>query len=115
MTAMAGAAVAAPEVEHVMGMPISLALRGGTPTTPRRAAWDEALAELREVDRVFSTYREDSVISRLDRGELDLADCPPEVHEVLALGERRRAQSGGAFDVRLPGPDGVAGSTPAGW
>jgi thiamine biosynthesis lipoprotein len=90
-----------------MGMPISLALRGRN-AHDRHAdeAWREALETFDEVDRVFSTYRTDSVISRLDRGELDLVACPPEVHEVLALGERARRESHGAFDVRRPGPHG---------
>ena len=88
-------------VEHVMGMPISLALRGRhTDDVAARGAWAEAVAALRDVDRVFSTYRPDSLVSRLGRGELSLADCPPEVAEVLALGELARLQSHGAFDVR---------------
>jgi thiamine biosynthesis lipoprotein len=99
------------EIEHVMGMPISLALRGRHAGDHHgRAAWAETLAALRDVDRVFSTYRDDSWISRLDRGEVALADCPPEVAEVLALGEAARAQSHGAFDVRATGrldPSGV--------
>ena len=90
-----------------MGLPVSLALRGRHTGDPRADdAWARALAVLHEVDRVFSTYRPDSFISRLDRGELGLGDCPPEVAEVLALGERARAASGGAFDVRRTGPDG---------
>ena len=98
-------------VEHVMGMPISLALRGRHAADARgRAAWAEAVAALRDVDRVFSTYRDDSWVSRLGRGEVAVADCPPEVAEVLALGEAARAQSQGAFDVRATGrldPSGV--------
>lgn len=98
-------------VEHVMGMPISLALRGRhTDDVAVRDAWAQAVETLRDVDRVFSTYRPDSVVSRLGRGELDLADCPPEVAEVLALGEAARVQSHGAFDVRRGGvldPSGV--------
>jgi thiamine biosynthesis lipoprotein len=98
-------------VEHVMGMPISLALRGRhTDDAAARGAWAEAVAALRDVDRVFSTYRPDSLVSRLARGELSLADCPPEVAEVLALGELARLQSHGAFDVRRDGvldPSGV--------
>ncbi len=98
-------------VEHVMGMPISLALRGRhTDDAAALQAWEEALEILREADRVFSTYRPDSYISRLNRGELRVADCPPEVAEVLALGEQARVQSGGAFDVRRSGaldPSGV--------
>jgi thiamine biosynthesis lipoprotein len=98
-------------VEHVMGMPISLALRGRhTDDAAARGAWAEALAALRDVDRVFSTYRSDSFVSRLGREEITVEDCPPEVAEVLALGEVARLQSRGAFDVRRDGvldPSGV--------
>jgi len=98
-------------VEQVMGMPISLALRGRhTDDTAARSAWAEAIDVLREADRVFSTYRADSFVSRLNRGEIDLADCPPEVAEVLGLGALAEQQSGGAFAVRRDGvldPSGV--------
>jgi thiamine biosynthesis lipoprotein len=40
---------------------------------------------LDHVDRVFSTYRRDSDISRLDRGECRLEDCDPDVAQVLEL------------------------------
>lgn len=97
-------------VVQLMGMPISLALRGRhADTAEGERAWDEVVAELRTVDRVFSTYRDDSVVNRLDRGEIDLVDCPPEVREVLALGRQAEEQSGGAFSVRLP----RAGADPA--
>ncbi|MGZ4509071.1 MAG: FAD:protein FMN transferase [Blastococcus sp.] len=102
-------------VEHVMGMPISLALRGRHARDERgRAAWTAALAVLREADRVFSTYRSDSVISRLGRGELAVEDCPPEVAEVLALGHAAERDSGGAFAVRRPGADGGSVLDPSG-
>ncbi|WP_395656291.1 FAD:protein FMN transferase [Nocardioides sp.] len=91
-------------VEMVMGLPISLALRGRHATGPRAdAAWAEVLGVLREADRVFSRYQPDSAISRLGRGEIGVADCPTEVAEVLALAEEARRTSGGAFDVRRPG------------
>ena len=98
-------------VEQVMGLPVSLALRGrhADDATGDRA-WSEALAVLREADRVFSTYRADSFVSRLDRGEVLAAEGPPEVAEVLALGERARVESRGAFDVVRDGrldPSGV--------
>jgi thiamine biosynthesis lipoprotein len=102
-------------VEHVMGMPISLALRGRhTDDAEARGAWAEAMAVLTDVDRIFSTYRADSQISRLGRGEIALDDCPPEVAEVLALGAVAERDSGGAFTVRLPGPDGQEVLDPSG-
>jgi thiamine biosynthesis lipoprotein len=95
-------------VEHVMGMPISLALRGRH--AHDTAAWEYALAELRHVDAVFSTYRPDSTISRLGRGEITEAQCPPQVHEVLALARQAERASDGAFSAWPAGaldPNGV--------
>jgi thiamine biosynthesis lipoprotein len=98
-----------------MGMPISLAIRGRHASDEHgAAAWESALAILHDADQVFSTYRPDSVISRLARRELRLTDCPPEVAEVLELGERARQESGGAFDIRRPGPDGAPVLDPSG-
>ena len=94
-------------VEQLMGLPVSLAVRGPVDVPAVDAAWAAVVAELREVDRVFSRYRPDSVFSRLGRGELALEDCPPEVAEVLALGARAEQESGGAFRVRRRGPDGA--------
>lgn len=102
-------------VEQVMGMPVSLALRGDhVDDDLALSAWAEAMATLRDVDRVFSTYRPDSPVSRLGRGEVALADCPPEVAQVLAIGERARIESDGAFDVRRPGTDGRTVLDPSG-
>jgi thiamine biosynthesis lipoprotein len=102
-------------VEQVMGMPVSVALRGRhTDDDEALAAWERCVAELHEVDRVFSTYRDDSFVSRLSSGTTELADCPAEVGEVLAIGERARVESGGAFDVRRPGADGVPVLDPSG-
>ncbi len=115
MTAPAVRSAVHREVEQVMGMPISLALRGRHAGDGRgHAAWQEVVASLRDADRVFSTYRPDSAISRLGRGEAAVDECPPEVAEVLALGERARVESGGAFDVRRIGPDGRRVLDPSG-
>jgi FAD:protein FMN transferase len=103
------------EVAHVMGMPISLALRGGLAgSAAARDAWGSVVAELREVESVFSTYRDDSIISRLGRGELTIADCPCEVVEVLDLGARAERESGGAFSIRLPDASGGRRLEPSG-
>ncbi|MFD8519933.1 FAD:protein FMN transferase [Streptomyces capillispiralis] len=87
-------------VEHVMGFPVSL--RVDDAGFPGSAA-DGLFGWLREVDARFSPFREDSEVSRLDRGELDAGRLSPGLTEVLALCERYRTATGGAFDVRLPG------------
>jgi FAD:protein FMN transferase len=94
-------------VEQVMGMPISLAMRGAHAETAQGDhAWRTALADLRAVDAMFSPYRDDSWIARLDRGEVDVVDCPPEVLEVLDIAEEARRRSLGAFEVWRTGADG---------
>jgi FAD:protein FMN transferase len=98
-------------VTQLMGMPISVALRGAHARGAEADdAWAQVTAALADVDRVFSPYRPTSWVSRLSRGEVDELECPPELREVLALGDRARRDSGGAFDVRRGGvldPSGV--------
>ncbi len=53
---------------------------------------------LHEVDRVFSTWRSDSPVSRLRRGELREADMPANVVHVLESCALARDRSGGWFD-----------------
>jgi FAD:protein FMN transferase len=101
------AAIATPgvrRVEQIMGMPIVVDVRDDDV--------DEEVLErvfewLRSVDAIFSTYREDSEISRLNRGELTLADAHPDVAEVLARCDELRAETRGYFDMRAASAEAV--------
>jgi thiamine biosynthesis lipoprotein len=84
-------------VEHIMGMPVVVDVR------------DEDVDEnvlkqmfdwLRIADATFSTYKEDSEISRMNRGELTPAEAHPDVREVLDRCEELRIETDGYFDVR---------------
>ncbi|MET7855172.1 FAD:protein FMN transferase [Streptomyces avermitilis] len=88
--------------EEVMGTVVSFDVRGGDPEAVR-SALEEAVAGLHRVDEVFSTYREQSQISRLARGELTVEECDPEVAEVLALGAEAERVSEGWFSTRYEG------------
>ena len=102
-------------VAHIMGMPITVALRGRhADDDAGRAAWSGVMGLLQDVDRRFSTYRTDSEISRLNRGDLRIDEASPEVAQVLTIGEQARVASAGAFDVWLPGPDGTRRLDPCG-
>jgi thiamine biosynthesis lipoprotein len=91
-------------VEHVMGTVVSIDVRDPDPDEAVLAATLDTVAEwLREVDARFSTYREDSEVSRLSRGELALDAAHADVREVLALCDEVRAVSGGVFDARRGG------------
>src|SRR4051795_8637 len=88
------------EVRHIMGMPIGIDLRDADGVDIDVGA---AFAWLREVDATFSTYRDNSDISRLDRGELPLAECRPEVDEVLTRCLELSRATDGFFSARPAG------------
>ena len=82
-------------IEHCMGTVFSLDVRDPAPGV--EAAVGRVVDWLHRVDATFSTYRPDSPISRLGRGEISLDDCPDEVGEVLALCADATAVSDGFF------------------
>jgi FAD:protein FMN transferase len=87
-------------VQHLMGMPVSVHLRGEASRSDDAAARvDATFDELRAVDALFSPYLTDSQISRIDRGELEVADAHPLVAEVAALCEAARVLTDGSFDA----------------
>ncbi|MFF3483083.1 FAD:protein FMN transferase [Streptomyces sp. NPDC002701] len=90
-------------VEHIMGLPISLRIEDAAPGRDAVAAADRAFAWLREADARFSPFLPDSEVSRLDRGEQAAGGPSADLAEILDLCERYRVESGGAFQVRLPG------------
>jgi thiamine biosynthesis lipoprotein len=65
----------------------------------------EAVAWLHEVDATYSTYRDDSVVSRLARGELSLNESPAQVRELFDLCDRVSVETKGFFSVNA-GPGG---------
>ncbi|MFD9328048.1 FAD:protein FMN transferase [Streptomyces sp. NPDC060065] len=85
-----------------MGTVFSFDVRGGEPAAVQ-AALEEAVAQLHRVNEVFSTYREDSQISRLARGQLTVAECDPEVAEVLDLCAEAERLSEGWFSTTYEG------------
>ncbi|WCB96317.1 FAD:protein FMN transferase [Baekduia alba] len=89
-------------VEQVMGTAVSLDVRGADVPVARAAAAQLA-AWLHDVDRRFSTYRDDSEIRRIDRGELALGEASEDVRWVLDRCDRLRRETGGAFDDRAGG------------
>src|SRR5690348_7497238 len=80
-----------------MGTPVIVDVRDDEAPA---GALDEVFAWLHHVDATFSTYRPDSEISRLNRGEIAEADATEEVRTALARCEELRIETGGYFDAR---------------
>ncbi|MBK5249231.1 MAG: FAD:protein FMN transferase [Actinomycetales bacterium] len=99
--------------ETVMGMPLSVHLRG-----PHLGGTERAVAavitEMHRLDRIFSPYRPDSELRRYEAGHLTLRDCSPEMTEVVDLCKLATALTGGDFDARRPLPGGGLTFDPSG-
>ena len=98
--------MAQPVVAHteiIMGLPFSIHLRLPVDMVRARTTLANVWDDLRRYDRIFSTYRTDSEISRIDRGELDAEDADPLVQEMLGLAEQAHWLTHGAFDIRASG------------
>ncbi len=102
-------------VEQVMGLPVSIHVRGPLARGAEvEAAVAAAYTALHADDATFSTWKPESPVSRIRRGELRLEDAGARVGEVAALCEEATARTGGAFSAWLPGPDGALAFDPTG-
>jgi thiamine biosynthesis lipoprotein len=102
-------------VEQIMGLPVSVHVRGpkaGGPEVARLVA--ELFAALRADDERFSTWKAHSPISRIRRGDLRLDDAGPRILGVAALCAEAHRRTGGSFSAWLPGPDGEPAFDPTG-
>jgi thiamine biosynthesis lipoprotein len=62
---------------------------------------DDLFAWFARVDDLFSTWRPETEISRLARGELEVCAAQPEVRAVLAACADIKRETNGAFDIEV--------------
>jgi FAD:protein FMN transferase len=92
--------------EDVMGTVVTIDVYSeqATGSSETSLGFAQARTILRQADAVFSTWKPDSPMSRLRRGEISGAEAPVEVGEVLELCATARELSGGWFDPwAMPG------------
>jgi thiamine biosynthesis lipoprotein len=87
-------------VEDIMGMPIVVDVRDDA----GERLIEEVFASFRAVDAMFSTYKADSEISRLNRDELALRECHADVRWVIARCRELRDETDGFFDAEALAP-----------
>lgn len=83
------------ETRQIMGMPVTLNL----PSAADQKVIDQVFDWFEYVDRTYSPYKDDSVVSKINRGELAEADYSDELREILAIAEQTKAETKGYFDV----------------
>ena len=87
------------ETRIIMGMPITLAVLD---EGARQEDLDAVFAEFAAIDAQFSPFKDDSEISRFNRGEIAEKDFSPRLREIVALCERTKRETDGYFDISRP-------------
>jgi len=84
----------------LMGMPVTLEINDEQAGDP---LFDEVYAYFEYIDAKFSTYKDDSEISRINRGELSVADSSDDMRTVFALADQTGRETGGYFNIERHG------------
>jgi FAD:protein FMN transferase len=84
----------------MMGMPITVEV---VDANARAEDIEDVFTFFEYVDRTFSTYKEDSEISRINQGRLSLADASEPMRAIFALAEETRRDTNGYFDIHRQG------------
>jgi len=90
-------------VAHLMGTVVSVHVYGTSLPPDLDAAIDGCFDELRELERVFSTFRPDSDVSRYRDGAAALGDLDPRVADVRDACRRAELATGGRFTAWFDG------------
>ena len=98
-------------VERLMGTVFTITVFDGTPEV---GAVDAAFDWLHHVEATFSTFREDSEISRIGRGDLLADDASRDVRHVLSRCAELEVATEQRFSIR-PGRPGGPGLDPSGY
>ncbi|WP_246675502.1 FAD:protein FMN transferase [Mesorhizobium sp. B2-6-4] len=79
-----------------MGMPITVDVGGAS----NAELIDTVFGYFKHIDRRFSTYRADSEITAINRGDVPVVDWSGEMIEVFALARQTKDETDGYFDIR---------------
>ncbi len=82
----------------MMGMPITVEIVDVLPDEGS-AALDAVFDYFDYVDHKFSTYKDDSEIMQINRGELALSDASADMQLIFELAEQTKQETDGYFDI----------------
>lgn len=86
-----------------MGMPITVMIADGSAKKEtKEEAIKKAFDYFTYIDEVFSTYKEGSEISKINRGEIKEKDFSEDMKKVFALSEKTRLETDGYFNILTP-------------
>ena len=80
-----------------MGMPITVEIIDTSASDPM---FDEVYAYFEYVDEKFSTYKENSEISKINRNELAIHEASHDMQTIFALSEQTQQETNGYFNIK---------------
>lgn len=83
----------------IMGMPISIEI---VDSIGSEDAIEKTFAYFVSVDERFSTYKHDSEIMRINRGEIGGPEYTTQTRQVFALAEQTKKETHNYFDIKKP-------------
>jgi FAD:protein FMN transferase len=86
------------ETRILMGMPITVDIGDAS----SGELIETVFGYFEHIDRRFSTYRADSEITAINRGDVPVVDWSGEMTEVFALARQTKDETDGYFDIRKP-------------
>lgn len=84
------------ETRVMMGMHITVEIAGDAPA---EGAIEKVFSYFNYVDEKFSTYKDTSEITKINKGELRKSEYSKDMKAVLALCEETKKETGGYFDI----------------
>jgi len=81
-----------------MGMPVNIEIIGDNEAV--QTMIEKTFEYFKYVDQTFSTYKPDSEIMKINRGELLLENSSRDMREIFELSERTKTETDGYFDIR---------------
>jgi thiamine biosynthesis lipoprotein len=87
------------ETKDIMGMPVTIEISDGPASA---ASVEKTFDYFRYVDSTFSTYKKDSEISRINRGELSEEEYSDDMKRIFAIAEKTKRQTNEYFDIKTP-------------
>jgi thiamine biosynthesis lipoprotein len=83
----------------IMGMHITVEI---VDSPVNSEIFEEIFSYFSAVDKQFSTYKNNSEIMRINRGEISKDNCSPEMQEIFSLAEKTKLETFGYFDIKKP-------------
>lgn len=83
----------------IMGMPVTVNI---AETEAKSEDLEKVFSYFIEVDNRFSTYKDSSEISQINRQEITENNYSNEMKEIFSLAEKTKQQTNGYFDIKMP-------------